>query len=121
MANKTGQDVYDSLTDVAVGYAEATAAAYASAASTKGVAAANDAARAAAGAAYTKFITMAGGLGLNDSQARKLADSLGIVEGAKPTDVPRPEIIAVLTWARPKTNWTHSTKKRSTTRRPMSR
>ena len=85
-ANKTGQDVYDSLNDVQTGYANATASAYASTAATMGVAAANDAARAAAQAAYTKFVTMAGGFGLSDSQARKLADSLGIVEGKKLTD-----------------------------------
>ena len=84
--NQTGQDVFDKLNKVRDAYTAATAGAYASAAATKGVAGANTAARDAAQSAYLQFLKTATGLGLSDTQARKLAESLGIVEGKKLTD-----------------------------------
>jgi len=85
-SNKTGQDVYKSLTGVADAYTKSTANAWSNAAATKGVEGANKAARSAATDAHAAFLKQAAGLGLNQQEAEKLAQKLGVLNGTKLTD-----------------------------------
>lgn len=83
---EAGSKLYDGLQGMVKGYDTATTAAYNAAVGTKGTAGALADAQFAAENARAKFLDMAKGMNLSETQAGLLADSLGIVEGKKLTD-----------------------------------
>lgn len=85
-ANKSGQDVYNTVTGQATAYADLLASTYSTTAATGDLTKAQDDTRAAADNARAKFVEQHDAMGLTEDQAKLLADKLGILEGTKLTD-----------------------------------
>lgn len=83
---EAGSKLYDGLQGMVKGYDVASTAAYNAAVANGNTAGALADAQFAAENARAKFIDMAKGMNLSETQAGLLADSLGIVEGKKLTD-----------------------------------